>query len=102
MTQIEFLKKIKASFDENLDIVRAKNADYSGTDALRNFRACEVLGITAETGILVRMSDKLARCANLLEKKECQVNESLGDTLSDLANYAMILKVLIESKEATF
>jgi hypothetical protein len=43
-------------------------------------------------GLLVRMHDKQARLANLLleRKADPQVDESIEDTLIDLANYALI------------
>lgn len=78
-----------------------KNSDYSAPeDPFLNFRAGESYGITAEMGIIVRMSDKLMRASNLLTREAKVVDESILDTLSDLANYAMILRMLIESKKS--
>ena len=47
------------------------------------------------------MSDKLSRIANLLksEAKNSVKDESIEDTLIDLANYSIILKILIEDKK---
>ncbi len=99
MTQPEFLKKLEAGYKENLEISRQKNADYSsGDDAFKNFRASETFGVPVETAILVRMSDKFARIGNLLNKEGEVKTESISDTLKDLANYAMILKVYIDQR----
>lgn len=70
-----------------------KNAGYAGdaTDPWINFRECEAFGIPAHIGVLVRMSDKYIRITNLLNNPDNdQVNESILDTLADLAAYALI------------
>lgn len=43
-----------------------------------------------ERGLVVRLYDKLARLANLLERGVPPQNESLEDTWSDIANYGVI------------
>lgn len=99
MNQQHFIEKLEQSYKENLETSKRKNSDYaSNVDAFKNFRGCESFGLTVEQGIMVRMSDKFARIGNLLNKKGEVKDESISDTLSDLANYAMILKVYIESK----
>jgi hypothetical protein len=66
------------------EIYAAKNADYGDSFAkLRN-----ELG---DWVILVRLSDKLERLKTLLGKREeARVNESIDDTLMDLANYCIM------------
>ena len=87
-------------YAQNLEISRAKNSDYCGAnnDPFKNFRACELLGISAEQAILVRMSDKLQRIGTLLGAEARVSDESVLDSLSDLSNYSVILRMLIESK----
>lgn len=96
-------KRFRSSLNKMLSITLAKNSDYAPTEnALSNFYMVETLGLTtAENWILVRMSDKLSRIANLLKNdaKNNVKNESIEDTLIDLANYAIILKILIEDKK---
>jgi len=100
MTQTEFLTRMADLYATNLEISRKKNSDYaSETDPFLNFRACETYGISCEKAIVVRMSDKLVRVANLLDKQAQVVDESLMDSLSDLTNYAMILRIYIEQKK---
>lgn len=95
----DFLKKIKAEFDRNYEIIVSKNADYAGDkDALANFRAGEQFGLDTKIGILYRILDKYNRIANLLTTgKDPKVeSEKVSDTLSDMANYCMILKVIVD------
>ncbi len=72
--------------------MQRKSHDYSGDDDCnRNIKACEVMGIcTAETGLIVRMLDKLQRLATLSKSKAKVKDESKEDTLGDLRNYAAI------------
>ena len=77
-----------------LDIFRAKNADYSGSDQkdpLKNFKSAAELGVDPFVGILIRMSDKWMRIQNLTRTgKQSVKDEALEDTLRDLANYAIL------------
>jgi hypothetical protein len=68
-------------------IHKAKNADYGSSYNL----APALLGIPAHVGLLVRMTDKLARACKLAHGQAAQVqDEALTDTLLDLANYAVL------------
>lgn len=77
------------SHDEVLSILsqtyKAKNADYGDSFT----QTCDRFGLTAA---MVRMSDKWNRLVNLAKQvDEAQVkDESLDDTLLDLANYAIM------------
>lgn len=98
MTQKDFIKKLETGYKKNIEISRQKNSDYAGgDDAFKNFRASEAFGVPVPMAIMVRMSDKMARIGNLLRQKAKVKDERIEDTLSDLANYAMILKVFLES-----
>jgi len=86
------------TFDDVLrrmaDIHKAKNSDYGASYNL----APQLLGIPAHVGILVRMSDKLARACKLAQGQAAQVkDEALADTLMDLANYAVLAILAIEA-----
>lgn len=87
-------------FGECLTISEAKSSDYADIDdPFKNFRATEVLGVSMELGILVRMMDKMVRASNLLKRPAKVVDEKLDDTFKDIANYAAILAVAIKEKE---
>lgn len=68
------------------EIMTAKNQDYAHeSDVFRNFRRYGTLGV------LVRLSDKLARLDSFEENKTFAVaDEKLEDTIIDLINYGII------------
>ena len=77
-------------------IHQAKNADYGSSHNL----APALLGIPAHVGILVRMTDKLARACKLAQGQAAQVqDEALTDTLLDLANYAVLAILALEAPQ---
>ena len=96
------LASLRADVKRMLEIAEVKNHDYGGRDSnpFANFMAVEHLGAaSAEAGITVRMTDKLSRIITLLNKEAKVADESVTDTLIDLANYALILKALIAYKK---
>ena len=108
MNNQEFVQSFSDSLDEMKAIMIRKNADYAGSaegsDPFKNFRLVEALGIASvETWFLVRMSDKVSRLTTLIMSgKDPKVtDESISDTLSDLANYSILLKTFIKSKNST-
>lgn len=101
MTTQQFLQRLEELYKSNLEISKAKNSDYAGDgDPFKNFKLCETLGIcSVEEGMLVRITDKLSRISNLLKKEAKVKDESVLDTLQDLSNYSMIMRVYLESKK---
>ena len=94
-----FIDRLQELSNENVQTAIRKNGDYANPeDPFANFRDCEALGVSIERGILVRTSDKMRRVSNLLDKEPLVTDESIADTLSDLANYALILRIYLESK----
>ena len=89
--------------EDMLRICRAKNSDYSGAspDPYQNFSQVERLGICkVEQGFLTRMTDKLCRISSLVKKGSAEVkDESIEDTLIDLANYSIIMLCYLRSKK---
>jgi len=99
-----FIEQFRALANHIADTVERKNADYSHSDAdpFRNFKYIEQLAsgrITAADGILVRMSDKMMRIANLVAPGTVNAvaGEKVDDTCVDLAAYALILVLLLRS-----
>ncbi len=73
--------------DKMAEVYRAKNADYGNSYEL----AASLLGRPVVEVLLARMADKLARACNVLRHEGSSVNdETLTDTLLDLANYAVL------------
>ena len=82
--------RLEELMDELLETFVAKNKDYgdSFADSFKEF------GITSA---VVRMNDKMNRIKSLSKGKDRQVkDESLRDSLMDLANYALMTVVEIE------
>lgn len=91
-----YLKMFEEICGQMLDLTRRKNADYTGDsgDAFANFRVVEDLGLASvEVGILTRMSDKFSRISSLLKKAGQVKDESMEDTILDLAVYSVILLI---------
>lgn len=83
-----------------IQLTKRKNHDYAGdVDAFQNFKMCEALGLcSTEKGMVVRMSDKLQRISNLLDRPNAVADEKVTDTLMDLAVYAIIALLYLQSK----
>jgi hypothetical protein len=85
-----------------LDEMRAlhcqKAADYGrGEDALANVRSSVEFGIPAWQGVMLRANDKMHRIKSFCLKGSLK-NESLEDSLKDLASYTMIALVLLREE----
>ena len=91
-------------FYELLDYMReihdAKRHDYANEeDVFANFRTCEMAGIHAWKGCCVRIGDKFSRIMGFANKETLKVkDESIKDTLIDMANYSLIALILYEEK----
>lgn len=83
-------------------ITKAKNADYTaGADnPFSNFEGVAIEDIaTTEQGFLTRMYDKFKRVSSFWKLGVLQVKEeSVEDTLLDLANYCILMAGYIRSK----
>lgn len=103
MEKKDFLEQFAKETDLMYNTSYKKNKDYTGDgDSFKNFLAIEELTdkkITAEEGILVRMTDKINRIANLLYKPNEVADEKIQDTLLDLAVYSIILKIYLSNKK---
>lgn len=103
-TRDGLLAFLESETQRMLKIARAKNQDYAGEgakDPFANFTRVEALGIcTPEVGFLTRMSDKLSRIASITASGKTAVkDESVKDTLRDLANYSLLMLAYLASKE---
>lgn len=72
------------------DLYEKKNKDYGNSYS----KSIERYGAVAG---LVRISDKFNRLENLMLNGECEIkDESIKDTLIDLANYSIMLYMEVE------
>ena len=83
--------------NEMHEIYKAKNADY-GDSVHDTFLKYGLLSF------LVRMEDKISRLRSLTlkgEKEQRVKNESIRDTLQDLANYAILAIIELDEQADT-
>lgn len=102
MTREEYMQFHENCCKRMVEITRKKNADYSGgsEDPFYNFSRVEAVGIAStEQGFLTRMFDKFARICSFVKKGILEVSEeTVEDTLIDLANYAILMAGYLKSK----
>lgn len=91
-----------AVLDELLALTENKRAGYSpGDDPFKNFRMSEMFSVDPVRGILVRVMDKMARVASLLDNPlNEKVGESLRDTMMDAGNYMLIAVAYMDDERA--
>ena len=102
MTKDDYFQFAEKFFGDCIETSRKKNSDYTGVNAdpFANFKVIEVYNIPAEIGFITRMSDKMSRITSFIQKGSLQVeDESVIDTLKDLANYSCLLAALIKSRK---
>lgn len=104
MTQNELFDAFKEITNQMHAVMCNKNKDYAGAtniDAFSNFNVIELLtnnSISRELGTVVRMTDKLSRVIRLLKQKNNVVDEKIEDTLLDLANYSILLILMLRER----
>lgn len=93
------IENTKQLYKDAIDTMIKKNADYSGKkdDGLGNFRlSANIAKVSIPQGILLRLSDKLARIGNILDTEAQVKEESIFDTIQDGINYLAILYYAIK------
>jgi uncharacterized protein YutE (UPF0331/DUF86 family) len=105
MDRFDLMLGIEEFFELVADTIDRKNHDYTGADesVFDNFEFVEREGITdTTTGMLVRLSDKYKRLISLTSRiDQSQVEESIDDTLMDMAGYVALLAVYLKSRKQT-
>lgn len=97
-TQIKHFAEIT---EQMASIMLHKGNDYANDDRLSNFKVAGAsCGITAELNCLSLMATKVARLGVLLNNDKTPNNESIQDSLLDLANYTILLTMLLKDKES--
>lgn len=86
-------------FEEFVNNMRStllnKGDDYANEDRLSNFKlAGSIAGGSAEINCLNLIATKVARLGVLLNAKSAPKNESVDDSILDLANYAVLLAMI--------
>jgi hypothetical protein len=94
-TRDELLAVIRELAEKAVPIVAQRNSAYAGGgDVFGNLNLIETLSsgdIRTETGIVIRMGDKVSRLYSLTTRNAPENDESLEDTLIDLLGYSALL-----------
>lgn len=78
----------------------SKGDDYANEDRLSNFKlAGAIAGGDAKTNCLNLIATKVARLGVLINTDKEPNNESIDDSILDLANYAILLSMIINEKK---
>lgn len=78
------------------EIILKKGNDYANEDRLSNFKlAGNICGINPNLNCLSLIATKVARLGVLLNTDKTPNNESIEDSILDLANYSVLLSMLI-------
>ena len=81
-------------------ILLSKGDDYANKDRLSNFKlAGNISGLNAKLNCLSLIATKVARLGVLLNSQKDPNNESVQDSVLDLANYAILLSMILEDEK---
>jgi len=84
-----FDQAVHKAAKEVADIVIRKQRDYGPKNIMNSV-------VQTELAIAVRLNDKLARLANLVQSGKTPENETLKDTADDIIGYGLVLKMVLE------
>ncbi|MEP7198032.1 MAG: hypothetical protein ABI851_16050 [Saprospiraceae bacterium] len=103
MTQEQQQKHFNELTSKMKEVLFKKGNDYANQDRLSNFKlAGTICGMTPELNCLNLIATKVARLGVLLQDIGIQPNnESITDSILDLANYAVLLDMIVSEKYPT-
>ncbi len=88
------------------NVITSKSGDYANADVLSNFKlAGGICGLTPQQNCLSLIATKVARLGVLLKtkieggEKKTPLHESVRDSVLDLANYSLLLDLLITDED---
>jgi hypothetical protein len=83
------------------EILLSKGDDYANTDRLSNFKLSgAICGLTPELGCLHLIAVKVSRLGVLLQPTSGEPkNESVQDSIIDLANYSVLLSMIVREQQ---
>lgn len=88
------LSSVSDAYKHLVSVYEAKNSDYGNSFE----ECCNKFGLVSA---VVMMNDNINRINSLYNKKDMKVNESLVDTLLDLANYAVMTAVWMNNNDVS-
>lgn len=84
-----FDEAVKTAALQVANLVISKQRDYGPRNIMNSV-------VAPELGIAVRLNDKLARLANLVQSGKTPENETLKDTADDIIGYGLVLKMVLD------
>lgn len=92
----DYVDPFAAICQEMIDLHTKKGADYGREgDPYANVRASEAFGVQPWVGALIRLNDKIVRLQSFIAKGRLE-NESVEDSIKDIAVYAVIMRILYD------
>lgn len=99
MTQEEQVKHFEITITQMKETLLKKGNDYANIDKLSNFKlAGGICGLKPEQNCLSLIATKVARLGVLLNSDKAPNNESIQDSVLDLANYSILLSMILNDK----
>ncbi|MDP3443091.1 MAG: nucleotide modification associated domain-containing protein, partial [Ignavibacteria bacterium] len=96
MTHEQQKQHFDAFVTKQFEILFKKGNDYANDDRLSNFKlAGNICGLTPAQNCLSLIATKVARLGVLLQQGKQPLNESISDSVIDLANYAVLLDMIL-------
>lgn len=100
MTLEQQQRHFERMINKMAEVMMSKGDDYANADRLSNFKtAGAIVGVSAEVNCLSLIATKVARLGVLLNSKGEPNNESIRDSVLDLANYAVLLDMILSEKK---
>jgi hypothetical protein len=85
---------------QQTSVLLSKGNDYSDEDRLSTFKEVgRISQLSPEEVCLVFLGTKLTRLTNLLKNNKEPNNESINDSILDMANYCILLSQILEDKK---
>ena len=101
MDKISFQNVLTSFQDKQVKVLSSKGGDYAKEDLLSNFKeVAATVGITPAQVALTLICVKTSRLGTLLANLDEPNNESIIDSVLDLANYSFLLHVLVDENNA--
>ena len=97
-------KEMFTEFTDNMaQVLLSKGSDYATQDVLSNFKLAGGIANQqsenyAAISCLNMIATKVARLGNLLSKSDSVKNESVEDSVLDMANYTFLLNCILKDK----
>lgn len=99
-TQEKCFKELVSKMENTL---LKKGNDYANEDRLSNFKlAGSISGLKPEVQCLSLIATKVARLGVLLNSDKEPNNESIQDSVLDLANYSILLSMILTDKNKEY